>query len=55
MPKIEEEGKSWFRKPKLYKRVVQPYKKSFLDIFKKNSNNKFNENSSSGSKVVSFG
>ena len=27
MPKIEEDGKSWLRKPKLYKGVVEPYKK----------------------------
>ena len=27
MPKIEEDGKSRLRRPKLYKRVVEPYKK----------------------------
>ena len=27
MPKIEEAGKSWLRRPKLYKGVVEPYKK----------------------------
>ena len=27
MPKIEEDGKSWLRRPKVYKRVVEPYKK----------------------------
>ena len=27
MPKIEEDGKSWLRRPKLYKAVVEPYKK----------------------------
>ena len=27
MPKIEEDGKSWLRRPKLYKRVVEPHKK----------------------------
>ena len=27
MPKIEEDGKSWLRRPKLYKGVVEPYKK----------------------------
>ena len=36
MPKIEEDGKSWLRKPKLYKGVVEPYKKkkkiSFLPL-----------------------
>ena len=26
MPKIEEDGKSWLRRPKLYKGVVEPYK-----------------------------
>jgi len=25
--KIEEDGKSWLRRPKLYKGVVDPYKK----------------------------
>jgi len=24
---IEEDGKSWLRRPKLYKRVVEPHKK----------------------------
>ena len=27
MPKIEEDGKRWLRRPKLYKGVVEPYKK----------------------------
>ena len=27
MPKIEEDGKSWLRRPKLYTGVVEPYKK----------------------------
>ena len=27
MPKIDEDGKSWLRRPKLYKGVVAPYKK----------------------------
>ena len=27
MPKIEEDGKSWLRRPKFYKGVVEPYKK----------------------------
>jgi len=27
MPKIEEDGKSWLRRPELYKGVVEPYKK----------------------------
>ena len=27
MPKIEEDGKSWLRRSKLYKGVVEPYKK----------------------------
>jgi len=27
LPKIEENGKSWLRKTKLYKGVVEPYKK----------------------------
>ena len=27
MPKIEEDGKSWLRRPKLYRGVVEPYKK----------------------------
>ena len=26
MPKIEEDGKSWLRRSKLYKGVVEPYK-----------------------------
>jgi hypothetical protein len=32
LPKIEEDGKSWLRRPKLYKRVAEPHKKK-----KKNS------------------
>jgi len=31
LPKIEEGGKSWLRKPKLYKGVVEPYKKNRID------------------------
>jgi hypothetical protein len=27
LPKIEEDGKSWLRRSKLYKGVVEPYKK----------------------------
>ena len=27
MPKIEEDGKSWLRRSKVYKGVVEPYKK----------------------------
>jgi hypothetical protein len=27
LPKIEEDGKGWLRRPKLYKGVVEPYKK----------------------------
>jgi hypothetical protein len=27
LPKIGEDGKSWLRRPKLYKRVVEPNKK----------------------------
>jgi len=27
LPKIEEDGKSCLRRPKLYKRVVEPHKK----------------------------
>jgi len=27
LPKIEGDGKSWLRRPKLYKGVVEPYKK----------------------------
>ena len=27
LSKIEEDGKSWLRRPKLYKGVVEPYKK----------------------------
>ena len=32
MPKIEEDGKSWLRRPKLYKRDVEPYKKKTFDV-----------------------
>ena len=35
MPKIEEDGKSWLRKPNLYEGVVEPYKKK---IYKQASN-----------------
>jgi hypothetical protein len=27
LPNIEEDGKSWLRRPKLHKRVVAPHKK----------------------------
>ena len=27
MLKIEEDGKSWLRRPKFYKGVIEPYKK----------------------------
>jgi len=27
LPRIEEDGGSWLRRPKLYKRVVEPHKK----------------------------
>jgi len=27
LPRIEEDGKSWLIRPKLYKRVVEPHKK----------------------------
>jgi hypothetical protein len=27
LPKIEEDGKSWLRRPKLYKGLVEPYNK----------------------------
>jgi hypothetical protein len=27
LPRIEEDGKSWLRGPKLYKSVVEPHKK----------------------------
>ena len=30
LAKIEEDGKSWLRRPKLYKGVVEPYKKKFM-------------------------
>jgi hypothetical protein len=32
LPKIEEEGKSWLRRPKLYKGFVEPYKKKSLAV-----------------------
>ena len=32
MPKIEEDGKSWLRRPKLYKGVVEPYKKNLRSM-----------------------
>jgi len=32
LPKIEEDGKSWLRRPKLYKGVVEPYKKKWSFI-----------------------
>jgi len=31
--KIEEDGKSWLRRPKLYKGIVEPYKKKKRLIF----------------------
>ena len=33
MPKIEEDGKSWLRRPKLYKRVVEQHKKKITQMF----------------------
>jgi hypothetical protein len=34
LPKIEEDGKkSWLRRPKLYKGVVEPYKKKKKKLF----------------------
>jgi len=27
LPRIEEDGGNWLRRPKLYKRVVEPHKK----------------------------
>jgi hypothetical protein len=27
LPEIEKDGKSWLKRPKLYKRVVEPHKK----------------------------
>jgi hypothetical protein len=30
LPKIEKGGKSWLRRPKLYKRVVEPHKKKMI-------------------------
>jgi hypothetical protein len=38
LPKIEEDGKSWLRRPKLYKGVVEPYKKKNLSNMYKESN-----------------
>jgi len=32
LPKIEEDGKSWLRRPELYKRVVEPHKKKKMNI-----------------------
>jgi len=32
LPKIEEDGGSWLRRPKLYKRVVEPHKKKRINI-----------------------
>jgi len=32
LPKIEEDGKSWLRRPKLYKRVAEPHKKRNLPL-----------------------
>jgi len=34
LPKIEGDGKSWLRKPKLYKGVVEPYKKKRRVLFR---------------------
>jgi hypothetical protein len=34
LPKIEEDGKSWLRRPKLYKGVVEPYKKKNFTLMK---------------------
>ena len=33
MPKIEEDGKSWLRRPKLYKGVVEPCKKKKYTVY----------------------
>ena len=33
MPKIEGDGKSWLRRPKLYKGVVEPYKKKIIILW----------------------
>jgi len=33
LPNIEEDGKSWLRRPKLYKGVVEPYKKKKKIVF----------------------
>ena len=32
MPKIEEDGKSWLRRAKLYKGDVEPYKERSTDV-----------------------
>jgi len=32
LPNIEEDGKSWLRRPKLHKRVVEPHKKKKKNI-----------------------
>jgi hypothetical protein len=30
LPKLEEDGKNWLRRPKLYKRVVEPHKEKTI-------------------------
>jgi hypothetical protein len=32
LPKIDEDGKSWLRRPNPYKGVVEPYKKKKLQL-----------------------
>ena len=44
MPKIEDDGKSWLRRPKLYKRVVEPQKKKKKEEEEKEENNNNNNN-----------
>ena len=34
MLKIEEDGKRWLRRPKLYKGVVEPYKKKKFSVLR---------------------
>jgi hypothetical protein len=36
LPRIEEDGGSWLRRPKLYKRVVEPHKKKVENYFYSN-------------------
>jgi hypothetical protein len=37
LPKIEEDGKRWLRRPKLYKRVVEPHKRKNNCVHKRKS------------------